>query len=86
MKALNGYIILKPKEEESVTTSGLIIQRKEKKYTQEGTVVSVGFDVKGVSVGDLLLYRNLQPIECTIDGELLFVIDSYSVFVNMTAE
>ena len=46
----------------------------------------MGENVKGVSVGDLLLYRNLQPIECTIDGELLFVIDSYSVFVNMTAE
>ena len=49
MKALNGYIVLRPKEEDSVTSSGLIIQS-------------------------------------TIDGELLFVIDSYSVFVNMTAE
>lgn len=52
------------KAEETTTSSGFIVASKEKNdRPKSGKVVSVGPDVKDVSIGDIIIFKEFIPTE-----------------------
>ena len=72
-KILAGKILVKPKEAEEKTQSGIIIPDSAKEKPQQGTVVLVGADKEDepmeVKVGDVVIYGKYSGTELNIDGE-----------------
>lgn len=63
MKALNDYIIIdKVTQNKRITKGGLELAESHTNdiVYVEGKVISVGQDVRGVSVGDVVFYRKLS--------------------------
>ena len=83
MKALNDLLIVLPKKKESVTQSGIILQTTKKEYTEEAEVISVGENVEGVDEGDIIVFKNVHPIEYNKNGNTYFIISKFDVFLNL---
>lgn len=77
---LGGNILVKPKEAETTTASGLVIAASSAKgeKPEQGEVVALGtgkFDDNGkkvewnVAIGDTVLFRKYSPSEVEMDGE-----------------
>jgi chaperonin GroES len=72
-KILAGKILVKPKEAEEKTQSGIIIPDSAKEKPQQGTVVLVGAGKKDepmeLKAGDIVVYGKYSGTELNIDGE-----------------
>ena len=73
IKPLADRVIIKPKEAEAKTASGIIIPDSAKEKPQKGTVVAAGPGTKDekmeVKVGDVVLYGKYSGSEITVDGD-----------------
>ena len=71
-KILAGKILVKPKEAEEKTASGIIIPDSAKEKPQVGDVVLTGADKKDepmeIKVGDTVFYGKYSGMELNIDG------------------
>jgi len=71
-KILAGKILVKPREAEEKTVSGIIIPDSAKEKPQQGTVVLAGVAKKDepmeVKVGDVVVYGKYSGTELNIDG------------------
>lgn len=77
-KPLGDRILVKPKESEEMTKSGIVLPDSAKEKPQEGEVISVGEGARDesgkkipmeVKVGDVVLYSKYAGTEVKIDGE-----------------
>ena len=72
-KILAGKILVKPREAEEKTVSGIIIPDSAKEKPQQGTVVLAGAAKKDepmeVKVGDVVVYGKYSGTELNIDGK-----------------
>jgi len=72
-KILAGKILVKPRQAEEKTQSGIIIPDSAKEKPQQGTVVLVGADKKDepmeLKKGDIVVYGKYSGTELNIDGE-----------------
>lgn len=72
-KILAGKILVKPKDAEEKTASGIIIPDSAKEKPQVGTVALVGAAKKDepmeLKVGDTVYYGKYSGTELNIDGE-----------------
>ncbi|MBN2421956.1 co-chaperone GroES [Candidatus Woesearchaeota archaeon] len=77
IKPLGNKILIKPKESETKTKSGIYIPDSAKEKTQEGEVLAVGpgaLDEKGnrieipVKAGNKVMYESYAGTEIKIDG------------------
>ena len=75
---LGDRIVVKPKEREELTRSGIVIPDTAKEKPQEGVVIAVGpgaLDDDGkripmdVKLGDVVLYAKYAGTEFKLDGE-----------------
>ena len=82
LQPLNDRVIVKRKEAELTTTSGIIIPDTAKEKPQEGEVIAVGKGVKkedgsiialDVKPGDRVLFGKYSGNEIKIDGEELIM-------------
>lgn len=73
---ISDHIILKPVEQEEVTTSGLVIPESAKEKPQHGEVLSVGpgkmneagvVETTDLAAGDRVLYQKYTGQEVTVD-------------------
>jgi len=55
---LQGYVVAVAEEAASKTASGLYLPEAAKEKPKAVKVVAVGDDVKGVKVGDKIIYKN----------------------------
>lgn len=77
IKPLFDYVLIKPIEEETKTSSGIVIPDSAKEKPQRGKVVEVGPGkrVDGelvemtIKKGDVVVYKNWGGREIKIDGE-----------------
>lgn len=79
LKPLEDKIILQvQKEEESVSSSGLIIQAIKEEKPQEAVVIAIGPGITfsngtkldmDINVGDKVLFSKYQGTEINVDGE-----------------
>jgi len=75
---LGDRLVIKPKEREEMTKSGIVLPDTAKEKPQEGTIIAVGpgaLDDKGkrvpmdVKVGDIVLYAKYSGTELKLEGE-----------------
>src|SRR6059036_825486 len=87
LQPLEDRIVVKPTEEEEMTTSGLVIPDTAKERPQEGQVIAVGpgrfedgqripMDVK---VGDKVIYSKYGGTEVKIEGEEHLILSARDV-------
>lgn len=90
IQPLGGNILVKPKEQETTTASGLVIAASSTKgeKPQQGEVVALGtgkLDKDGNSVawnvklGDMVLFRKYSPDEVESDGETFLIMKEEDV-------
>ena len=80
---LTDHIVLKPVEQEEVTTSGLVIPDSAKEKPQHGEVLAVGpgkmndagvVEAVELAKGDRVLYQKYTGQEVTVDKEDYLII------------
>lgn len=80
--ALGEYVVIKKAEAEDISAGGIILEGVQQEI-YEGTVVSVGKEVKEISVGDLVLLPPMAGREVDIRGNKLFVMTQQEVMVKL---
>jgi chaperonin GroES len=77
IRPLGGRVLLKLLEEESMTSSGLVIPDTAKEKPQQGEVVALGDDedIK-VKVGDKVLFPKYSGTETRLDSTDYLIIDA----------
>jgi chaperonin GroES len=89
---LTDHIVLKPVEQEEITTSGLVIPDSAKEAPQHGHVVAVGpgkVDDHGkleeipLKTGDRILYQKYTGQEVTVDSTDYIVIRYQDVLARL---
>ncbi len=88
LKPLDDRIVVKPKDAEATTASGLVIPDTAKEKPQQGEVLAVGEGRRsdngeliptGVSQGDTVVYSKYGGTEITIDGDDLLILSARDV-------
>jgi len=88
LKPLADRLVVKPKEQEETTASGIILPETAKEKPQEGEILAVGpgrRDDDGdrvemdVSVGDTILYAKYAGTEIKVEGEKLLILKESDV-------
>jgi chaperonin GroES len=92
-KPLGDRLLVKPKETEEKTKSGIVLPDSAKEKPQEGEVVATGsgaIDEKGkkipmeVKVGDTVLYSKYAGTEVKIDGVEHLIIKESDILAIVT--
>lgn len=82
-KILAGKILVKPKERQKETASGILLGNTGKEKQTEGTVVMVGENTKNeiieVKVGDEILFNKSYGKVVPIDGVDYILITSFEI-------
>ena len=82
LRPLSDHMIIKPLDEEKVTSSGIVLPDNATEKPTRGEILAVGpgkKDEKGnympmsVKVGDTVLFKKYGPDEIEIDGEKIMV-------------
>ena len=87
LQPLEDRVVVKPSEEEEMTTSGLVIPDTAKERPQEGEVIAVGpgrfedcqrvpLDVK---VGDKVIYSKYGGTEVKVEGDEYLILSARDV-------
>ncbi len=85
---LADRLVVKPKEQEETTASGLVLPETAKEKPQEGTVLAVGpgrRDDDGnriemdVAIDDIILYAKYAGTEIKLEGEKLLILKESDV-------
>jgi chaperonin GroES len=88
LKPLGDRLVIKPKEQEETTPSGLVLPETAKEKPQRGTVIATGpgrRDDDGkriemdVAVDDIVLYAKYAGTEIKIDGDKLLILKESDV-------
>ena len=87
LKPLEDRIVVKANEEESTTSSGIVIPDTAKEKPQEGTVVAVGpgrFEDGArvpldVAVGDTVIYSKYGGTEVKVEGDEYLILSARDV-------
>lgn len=83
LKPLGDRIVVKPREQDEMTASGIILPDTAKEKPQQGDVLAVGpgrrdddgdYMAMDVAVGDVVLYAKYAGTEVKIDGEKLLIL------------
>jgi chaperonin GroES len=88
LQPLEDRIVVRPKESEATTASGLVIPDTAKEKPQQGEVLAVGpgrradtgeLIAVGISPGDVVVYSKYGGTEITVEGEDVLILSSRDV-------
>jgi chaperonin GroES len=83
LKPLGNRVVVKPIEEEDVTSGGIVLPESAKEKPQKGKILAIGpgeRDEDGkrikmdVAEGDVVLYAKYSGTEIKMDGEKLLIL------------
>ena len=89
---LTDHIVLKPVEQEEITTSGIVIPDSAKEKPQHGNVIAVGpgkmneagvIETIDLTTDDRVLYQKYTGQEITVDKEEYIVIRFQDVLAKL---
>ena len=92
LQPLEDRIVVRAKEAESTTASGLVIPDTAKEKPQQGEVLAVGPGRRSdtgdliphdVAVGDVVVYSKYGGTEITVAGEDLLILNARDVLAKM---
>lgn len=78
---LHDKVLIKPKEMETSTATGIILPEISKATPESGMVVEVGKDVQIIKQGDVVLFKKYAPDEIKINNENLLIISEKDIMV-----
>ena len=90
LKPLGDRVVIRPSDEEEVTSSGIVLPDMARKKPQEGEVLAVGSGRLldsgerapiSVKVGDVVIYSKYAGTEVKVGGQDLMIIDEDSILV-----
>jgi chaperonin GroES len=88
LKPLGDHVVVRPKEQEEVTSGGILLPDTARKRPFEGEVIAVGSGrvlkdgtraPLSLKVGDIVVYARYAGTEVRVNGEDLIIIDEDSV-------
>ena len=74
LQPLGDNLVLEPIEVKKETASGIVLPDTAAKKSKMAKVVGVGKDAKGVSIGDMVVYKDFAGHEVEIEGKEYLVI------------
>lgn len=80
MKAIGRKVVIRPKEKEEVTSSGIVTVSVHTDKYAEGEVFAIGEEVKGIPTEAKVIYSPLTFDEIKYEDTLYHVVDSDDVF------
>ncbi len=92
LQPLEDRIVVKPKDAEATTASGLVIPDTAKEKPQQGDVLAVGEGRRsdtgdlipvGVAVGDVVVYSKYGGTEITIEGDDLLILSARDILAKV---
>ncbi|NNF52968.1 MAG: co-chaperone GroES [Acidimicrobiales bacterium] len=92
LQPLEDRIVVRAKEAESTTASGLVIPDTAKEKPQQGEVLAVGPGRRSdtgdlipndVAVGDVVVYSKYGGTEISVGGEDLLILNARDVLAKM---
>lgn len=95
LKPLGDRLVVKPKETEETTASGIILPETAKEKPQQGEVLAVGpgrRDEDGdriemdVAIGDVVLYAKYAGTEIKVDGDKLLILKESDVLAIVESD
>ena len=69
IQPLADYVVAQPEEAESKTAGGLYLPENAKEKPKTSKVVAVGPDVKGVKVGDRIIYKSYSSTDVKVGAD-----------------
>ena len=70
IKPLRDQVVLETVAQEERTASGIYLpDTADKPRPEQGIVIAVGPDAKGIKKGDTVLFAKYSPTELTLDGK-----------------
>jgi chaperonin GroES len=88
LQPLEDRIVVKPKESEATTASGLVIPDTAKEKPQQGEVLAVGPGRRSdngdlipvdIKAGDVVVYSKYGGTEITVEGDDVLILSSRDV-------
>ena len=79
----NRVVVKKLKEHERLTESGIVLNSKKEKNSNQGNVISIGEEVTEVSVNDLIVYPNNVGIKIELEGETYIILKQDDILAIM---
>jgi chaperonin GroES len=79
-KPLGKRVLVKKLEEQSTTSSGIIIPDNAKEKPSQGEVVAVSSEVSELAKGNKVLFAKYSGNEVSLDGDKYLVIDVEDIF------
>jgi chaperonin GroES len=95
LKPLGDRLVVKPRESEETTASGIILPETAKEKPQQGEVLAVGpgrRDDDGdrvemdVSVGDIVLYAKYAGTEIKVNGDKLLILKESDILAIVDSD
>lgn len=81
MYTIKDKILVKVKEVENKTASGLIIPDSAKKKPHQGVILSVGKEVEDLKKDNIVLFNKYSGVEIEIEGEKYLVLKDTDILV-----
>lgn len=81
MYTIKDKILVKVKEAENKTASGLIIPDSAKEKPHQGVILSVGKEVEDLKKDNIILFNKYSGVEIEIEGEKYLVLKDTDILV-----
>jgi chaperonin GroES len=76
--------VAEPQEAEAKTASGLYLPGGAQEKPKVAKVVAVGPDVKGIKVGDSILYEDYSNTDVKVDGKNYIIVKEEKVLATVS--
>ena len=83
IQPLADYVVAQPEEAETKTASGLYLPENAKEKPKTSKVVAVGPDVKGVKVGDRIIYKSYSSTDVKVGSDEYMLIKEEDVLATV---
>jgi chaperonin GroES len=80
---LADYVVAQAEEVKSQTASGLYLPNTATEKPKVAVVVAIGAQVKGVKIGDRIIYKSYSPTEVKVDGEDYILVKEEDVLATV---
>jgi chaperonin GroES len=83
IQPLADYVVAQAEEAETKTASGLYLPENAKEKPKTSKVVAVGPDVKGVKVGDRIIYKSYSSTDVKVGSDEYMLVKEEDVLATV---
>ncbi len=79
LQPLGENLVAEPLEAEKKTASGIVLPDSAKEQSKQAKVVAVGKEVKEISPGDVIIYKDFSANSVKVEGKEYLIISAPDV-------